>query len=219
MVLVAACPRCPAEITSSGDAWTCPLHGPTAPLWRSVRSEYHDLVSHLDLSRPLPTWLPWPVPPGWHITDFGCVAAPGEGATAVYTTCSGPSEPDGVVEVTVVTEEPGVGLGARVAQVTHTDPGREAVDGAPSARVRVDEAAVPLWAVPTTVTELAGPAAESSLLDRSVLVGEAGGRWLWLVLRPAPAALLLHPKWLLHDVSALGPALVDLPFGASPRAW
>ena len=219
MVLQAACPRCPAEVTGSGSEWTCPLHGATSPLWRTTRSEYDDLVAHLELARPLPTWLPWPVPPGWHLTDFGCVTDPDRAATAVFTTCSGPSELDGVVEVTVVTEEPGVGLGARIAQVTHTDPGREAVDGAPAARIRVDEVAVSLWPVPTTVAELDGPAAEASLLDRSVLVGEAGGRWLWLVLRPAPAALLLHAKWLLHDVSALGPALVDLPFGQAPHAW
>ena len=222
MVLQAACPRCPAEVTGSGAAWTCPLHGSTAPLWRAPRPDYHDLVAHLDLADPLPTWLPWPVPPGWHLTDVGCVAVPGRPATAVVTTCSGPSEPDGVVEVTLVTEEPGVGLGARIAQVTHTDPGREAVVGAPAARIRVDEAAVPLWAVPTTTVEPApavGTVTSESVLDRSVLVGEAGGRWLWLVVRPAPAALLLHPKWLLHDVSGLGPALVDLPFGEAPRAW
>jgi hypothetical protein len=218
MVLQAACPRCPAELTGSDAAWTCPLHGAVTPLWRSVRSEYDALVAHLDLAKPLPTWLPWPMPPGWHVTDFGCVALPGESASAVFTTCSGPNEPDGVVEVTVVTEEPGVGLGARIAEVTHTDPGREAVVGAPAARIRVDEGAAPLWPVPT-VTDVADAPADSSVLDRSVLVGEAGGRWVWLVLRPAPAALLLNAKWLLHDVSQLGPALVDLPFGAAPRAW
>lgn len=219
MALEEECPQCPAVLISSGSEWTCPLHGATSPLWRSARSEYDDLVAHLTLARPLPTWLPWPVPPGWHLTDFGCVATPGSPATAVFTTCSGLSEPDGVVEVTVVSEEPGVGLGARVAQVTHTDPGREAVVGAPAARIRVDEAAVRLWPVPTPVSELAAPTTEASVLDRSVLVGEAAGRWLWLVLRPAPAALLLHPKWLLHDIAGLGPALVDLPFGQAPRSW
>lgn len=220
MALEAACPRCPAVITGSGSHWTCPLHGSTAPLWRTVRAEYEALGEHLQLARPLPTWLPWPMPPGWHLTDFGCVANPGSNATAVFTTCGGLSEPDGVVEVTVVSEEPGVGLGARIAQVTHTDPGQEAVEEeSPPVRIRVDEAAVRLWPVPTTITELGTPAAEESVLDRSVLVGEAAGRWLWIVVRPAPAALLLHPKWLLHDISALGPALVDLPFGLTPRSW
>jgi hypothetical protein len=218
MVLEAACPQCPAEIAGSGGSWVCPLHGPTAPLWRTPRSGYDDLVAHLQLAKPLPTWLPWPVPPGWHLTDFGCVTGRGEPASAVFTTCSGPSEPDGVVEVTVVTEEAGVGLGARVARVTHSDPGREAVVGAPAARIRVDAATVSLWPVPT-VTEHAAPAVGDSVLDRSVFVGEAGGRWVWLVLRPAPAALLLQAKWLLHDISGLGPALVDLPFSEAPRAW
>src|ERR687889_1517675 len=165
MALEAECPQCPAVLISSGSEWTCPLHGATSPLWRSARSEYDDLVAHLGLARPLPTWLPWPVPPGWHLTDFGCVAVPGGPASAVFTTCGGPSEPDGVVEVTVVTEEAGVGLGARIARVTHTDPGREAVVGAPAARIRVDEAQVSLWPVPTASVEPGGPAVGESVLD------------------------------------------------------
>src|SRR4051794_23017580 len=171
MALEAECPQCPAVLIGSGSEWTCPLHGATTPLWRTSHSEYDDLVAHLAFARPLPTWLPWPVPPGWHLTDFGAVANPGTAATAVFTTCSGPSIPDGVVEVTVVSEEPGVGLGARVAQVTHTDPGREAVVGAAPARIRIDAAAVRLWPVPTTATELAAPVTEQSVLERSVLVG------------------------------------------------
>lgn len=194
------------------------------PLWRSARSEYDDLVDHLGLARSLPTWLPWPVPPGWHLTDFGCVAVPGSAARAVFTTCTGPSDPDGVVEVTVVSEEPGVELGARIAAVTPTDSGREAVEGPSAARIRVEDAAVALWTVPTVrtdpaVAEVPPPSSADTVLDRSVLVGEAEGRWLWLVLRPASAALLLHAKWLLHDVSGLGPSLVDLPFGDAPRSW
>jgi hypothetical protein len=49
--------------------------------------------------------------------------------------------------------------------------------------------------------------------DRSVVVGEAAGRWLWLVMRPASALLMLRDDWLLRDVSGLGPSLVELPFG------
>src|SRR3712207_9179656 len=186
MALEAECPRCPAVLTGSGPEWTCPLHGAVAPLWRTTHAEYHDLVAHLDLAEPLPTWLPWPVPPGWHLTDFGCVAVPGQSASAVFTTCSGPNEPDGVVEVTVVTEEPGVGLGARIAQVTHTDPGREAAVGAAPARIRIDEVTVRLWPVPTTLTDPAAPATEEPVLDRAVLVGEAGGRSALPVARPGP---------------------------------
>jgi hypothetical protein len=83
-------------------------------------------------------------------------------------------------------------------------------EGPPAARVRVDSAGVPLWPVSTS-----GPEA----LDRSVLAGEALGRWLWLVFRPASAALLLGDIGALHDVSELGPELVALPFVSVPRSW
>ena len=49
--------------------------------------------------------------------------------------------------------------------------------------------------------------------DRSVVAGEAHGRWLWIVLRPASAILLLRDDWILRDVSAVGPPLVEMPFG------
>ena len=52
-----------------------------------------------------------------------------------------------------------------------------------------------------------------------MFAGEAHGRWLWLVLRPASAALLLKDEWVLMDVADLGPELIDLPFGGSPPAW
>jgi hypothetical protein len=46
-----------------------------------------------------------------------------------------------------------------------------------------------------------------------VLAGEAAGRWLWMVMRPASAVLLLRDDWILRDVSETGPQLVALPFG------
>ena len=55
--------------------------------------------------------------------------------------------------------------------------------------------------------------------DRSVFAGEADGRWLWLVLRPASAMLLLRDDWILRDVSAVGPPLVEMPFGGPPPPW
>ena len=51
------------------------------------------------------------------------------------------------------------------------------------------------------------------------MVGEAVGRWLWLVLRPASAILLLREEWLLRDVSSLGMALVEVPFGGPHATW
>ena len=55
--------------------------------------------------------------------------------------------------------------------------------------------------------------------DRSVVVGEASGRWLWLVIRPASAILLLREEWQLRDVSGLGMALVEVPFGGPHTRW
>ena len=48
---------------------------------------------------------------------------------------------------------------------------------------------------------------------------EADGRWLWLVLRPASAMLLLRDDWILRDVSSVGPPLVEMPFGGPRPVW
>nr|WP_246456033.1 DUF6758 family protein [Nocardioides mesophilus] len=77
--------------------------------------------------------------------------------------------------------------------------------------MRVNGHPIPLWTVSTSDTDVT--------FDRTVFAGEAQGRWLWLVLRPASAALLLQDEWVLHDLSDLGPALIDLPFGGAPPAW
>jgi hypothetical protein len=40
-----------------------------------------------------------------------------------------------------------------------------------------------------------------------------------MVLRPASAVLLLRDDWILRDVSAVGPALLELPFGGPGPSW
>ena len=77
--------------------------------------------------------------------------------------------------------------------------------------MRIGSHPVSLWAVSTSEADAA--------FDRSVFAGEAHGRWLWLVLRPASAALMLNDELAPPDVAALGPHLVDLPFIDLPRAW
>ena len=211
MKLEPECPRCPAAVSGAGTSWSCPTHEAIVPLWRATDPDYDAFAEYLVLSRPLPAWLPWPLPDGWHVTDFGCVGLEGTTPLAAYVSCSGPSELDGAVELTVVTEEPGVGLAARCGGVRHTDPGVEAGQGLPPTRIRVDGASVPMWVVSTDD----GP----GTLDRTVLAGEALGRWLWLVLRPGSAALLLNEMGALQDVSELGPQLLTLPFGRVPRSW
>lgn len=211
MSLAAGCPRCTSPVSEEPDGWRCPDHGAITPLWRPSVARYEDLAVHLQQCGHAPTLVPWPLAPGWTITDFGCVSAPGQDAHASMLSCRGMSDADGLVELTLVSEEPGVGLGARCAGTDHTDPGAEVGHGPPQARVRIAGATLPLWAVSTSESH--------GHFDRSVLAGEAHGRWLWLVLRPPSAALLLRDEWSLADLADLGPELVDVPFGGSPPPW
>ncbi|MGZ5415785.1 MAG: DUF6758 family protein [Nocardioides sp.] len=211
MTLAPGCPRCPSSVSDEGDGWRCADHGMIAPLWRTSASDYVSFTEHLTRAAGMPSLMPWPLATGWTVTDFGSVAAEGREAHATFVACAAPSEHDGVVELTVVSEEPGVGLGARIAGAPRTDPGADIGEGPPHVKVRIDGHPVSLWAVSTSATDVA--------FDRSVFAGEAHGRWLWLVLRPASAALLLSDEWVLHDVSGLGPELISLPFGGSPPAW
>lgn len=182
------------------------------PLWRPDVSSYDEFAGHLGRAEAFPTYLPWPLGPGWTITDFAAVAPRNGRAVATMTCVSGTSALDGPVDVMVVSEEAGTGLGARVAGLgTATDPGHEMGDGPPTVKVRLEARTVGLWPVSISATE--------GEWDRSVLVGEAEGRWLWLVLRPASAILLLRDDWILRDVSASGPQLVALPFGGPAPSW
>lgn len=220
MRLEAECPRCSALVTGGPAAWECPTHQQIVPLWRAVRPGYDEFAEHVALSRGLPSWLPWPLPIDWRVVDYGTVSGTAEAAAAAgsgppqaaFVTCAGPDELDGLVELTVVSEEPGVGLGARCGRVPHTDPGRVTDEPAPT-KVRVEGGNIPLWVVSTS-DDGSGDA-----LDRAVLAGEALGRWFWLVLRPASALLSLSALPPLVDASGLGPQLVTLPFGKVPRTW
>lgn len=207
--LTPGCPRCRGLVIEERGSWACVDHGPVVPVWRPQEASYDAFAGHLRAARGLPTYLPWPLPPGWSITDFAVVGERGgrAPASASLTCTSGSTELDGPVDLVVVTEEAGVGLGARCAGVGGGDPGRGFSQGPPLVRVRVGTQAVPLWPI------LTGD------LDRSVVAGEAAGRWLWIVLWPASAVMLLRPDWLLHDVSALGAPLLDLPFGGPPPRW
>jgi hypothetical protein len=179
------------------------------PLWRPEEADYDAFVEHLARAGDYPTLLPWPIGPGWQVSDFAVVAAPDRSAIATLTCCSGMSELDGAADVLIVSEEPGTGLGARVARLGRSHPNGVG-EGLPAARVRVGRAAVPLWTIST---------GEDPDLDRTVLVGEAEGRWLWFVLYPASAALLLADDWILRDVSQAGAVLVELSFGGAPPSW
>ena len=101
--------------------------------------------------------------------------------------------------------------GARIAGTAHDDPGAEIGSGPAVVRVRIERQVVPLWPISISAT--------TGEWDRSVVAGEADGRWLWLVLRPASAMLLLRDDWILRDASQSGPHLVELPFGGPAPLW
>ena len=212
MSLVAGCPRCRAEVEHNGRT-RCPIHGEVRTLWSPPEVSYDGFADHLGAAADFPTYLPWPMSPGWSVTDFAVVATGDESgrAWATATCSSGTSELDGPVDVFVVAEEPGTGLGARCAAIERSDPGRDVGEGPHAARVRIGSQAVKLWVVSTSSSDRE--------FDRSVFAGEAHGRWLWLVLRPASAMLLLRDDWILRDVSSVGSALVEMPFGGPRPVW
>ncbi|RNL77285.1 DUF6758 family protein [Nocardioides marmorisolisilvae] len=211
MSLAASCPRCTAPITEGDGAWTCSVHGSIHPLWRPQQASYESFAELVNRAADdLPTYLPWPMSPGWSIADFGCVANT-EKAFATVTTTVGTSDLDGPVEVTVISEDPGVGLGSRCAGTAYDDPGEQIGLGPHAIHVRAGGRTVPMWTV--------DPSIEDDLFAKSVFAGEADGRWLWLVIRPASAALLLRDEWLLADVTGFGPEALEMPFGGARPTW
>jgi hypothetical protein len=211
----ASCVRCSApviESPGSPDApWSCPEHGATHALWRPEEATYEVFAGHLSATDGFPTYVPWPMGPGWSVTDFASVGdAPGR-TRATLTCTSGTSELDGPVDAIVVAEEAGTGLGARCAGTRYDDPGIDILHRSPTARIRIGSQSVNLWDISTSSSD--------GEFDRSVVAGEAGGRWLWIVLRPASALLLLRDDWILRDVSHVGPQLVEMPFGGHRPVW
>lgn len=210
MSLAASCPRCTSPVTESDGTFTCRKHGVVPPLWRPDVADYASFAELVGRVGDLPTYLPWPMSPGWSIADFGCVTS-GRRALATVTTTVGTSDLDGPVEVTIVSEDGGVGLGARCAGTAYDDPGEQVGHGPQAIRVRAGGRTVPMWAV--------DPRDDDDLLAKAVFAGEAEGRWLWLVIRPASAALLLRDEWLLADVTGFGPEALEMPFGGPRPAW
>ena len=191
--LSAGCPRCTTPVLERDGTWHCPEHGVVPPLWRPGAASYDAFAEQLTAAGSFPTYLPWPMSPGWHVTDFGWSGDRGD-AVATVTCCSGTSELDGPVDVMVVSEEAGTGPGrARAPAPPARDPGPEVGEGVPTAHVRIGGHEVALWSVSTSHAD--------ADFDRAVLVGEAQGRWLWIVLRPASALLLLRDDWILRDVA------------------
>lgn len=206
------CPRCGSPLSPPGiwaDDWMCARHGPVQPLAPAhppATTWLRDVASRSSV----PVWLPWPLPRGWLLAGVSEAGNPRTGPTATVVALSGPNPaPDPAdpsqhpADLLLVAEQPGTGLGARLAGLDAVDPGESVVAGAPQAKVRAGGHPTALWNV-------------GSAPDRATYVGEAGGVWLWLVLWPATAGVMVLEPLDLVDVRSAD-AAVEPPAGAPSR--
>jgi hypothetical protein len=201
------CPRCGAPVRPPGiwwTAWRCDLHGEVYPLSPPVLPG-REALQQLTHGSKVPFWLPWPLPLGWLATGVSVARDEREQIRATVLACSGPNPAGGIGELLLVAEEPGVGLGARYARLPALDPGDAIAATAAHAKIHAAGHPTPLWCVTGTAS------------DRAVYVGEARAVWLWLILWPETAGLLLLEHIVLTDLRDAGHEL-DVPVGAlSPR--
>ncbi|HXF19123.1 MAG TPA: DUF6758 family protein [Streptosporangiaceae bacterium] len=205
MMKVPICPRCQGELSEPSawhSAWQCALHGAVQPL-RPARPPSPEGLRALLKAAAVPTWLPWPLPAGWLVTGFTGAGDDRSGTRGCVVALSGPSPAGGLAEMLVISEEPGLGLGAGFAGLSGPDPGEGFATGSPVACIQFGLHEFPLWHV-----ESAGAAA---------FAGEVLGSWLWIILWPDTAGFLLLEPLSLRDLRDPGLDL-DVPFGAkSPR--
>jgi hypothetical protein len=147
----------------------------------------------------VPVWVPWPLPQGWLVTGFAAAGDERTGTRGATVALSGPNPMGGPAEMMLVSEEPGVGLGARFAGLDGPDPGAHFPDGQPAGVVEVSNHEFPLWHV-----DARGCAA---------FAGEVSGSWLWLVMWPDTAGMMMAEPLELRDLRDPGQEM-DLPFGA-----
>lgn len=150
----------------------------------------------------VPVWLPAPMLAGWTVSGVAHAGDDRTGWRAVALACTGPAPLGGTADLVLVAEEPGVGLGARLAGLAGPDPGGD-FDSPPHATVDAAGHETPLWTV---------PAGDS----RCAYVGEAKGYWLWAVMWPVDAGYILVEHVVLQDLR--DERLTGLLFGGpSPR--
>jgi hypothetical protein len=184
-------------------AWECPRHGIVHP-YTVLTHIGSDAVDHVVARAKVPLWMPHGLPYGWLCSGVGYAGDERSGARATVSCMSGPSPLGGAADLMVVAEEPGVGLGARHAGLAQADPGDGFDAGAPHAKVVAAAHPTAMWSVPVQG-------------DRAVFVGEAKGLWLWAVVWPASAGVLMYDEVSLTDLRDW-PADLDLEFGSlSPR--
>ncbi|GAC1441763.1 MAG: hypothetical protein NVSMB55_10430 [Mycobacteriales bacterium] len=185
-------------------SWDCERHGPVQPLHVIARPAT-EALRKVAGSSGVPLWAPLPLPPGWTLTGLATAGDDRSPAKATVLALAGPSPLGGPADLLVVAEEPGIGLGARLAGIDDIDPGPIGA-GPPDAKVEASGHPTALWRSP-------------SADDRAAFVGEAKGVWIWAVLWPPTAELVLLEHVVLHDLRDIAHATsIDLPIGApSPR--
>lgn len=201
MSVAPTCPRCLSSIRPPGlwsSSWQCERHGSVLPFHTAPVASEAALLHLADAAR-VPVWIPRPLPVGWVVSGIAWAGDERSGARATAVACSGPNPLGGPGDFVVVAEEPGIGLGARLAGLDATDP--SCSQGSPDFKVHAAHHPTPLWALST-------PA------DRSAFVGEAKAVWLEIVFWPARASILLMEHLTLADVRDGMYADVDLVFGA-----
>ncbi len=200
------CPRCGGPLAGPSawaSDWRCHRHGVVSPLWPAHRPSPEGLRGLLRRHPLVPVWLPWPLPDGWLVTGFAGAGDERAGTRAAVVALSGPNPVGGPGELLLVSEEPGTGLGAWFAGLTGPDPGADFAVGPPHGLVSFNHHEFPLWHVDAP--------------GRAAFAGEVLGNWLWLVLWPDTAGVLLMESLALRDLRDPGQDL-DLPYGAtSPR--
>jgi hypothetical protein len=186
-------------------AWECPRHGVVHP-YTVLTHIGLDAVEHVVGRAAVPLWMPNPMPHGWVCSGVAYAGDERSGACATVTCLSGPGPLGGAADLLIVAEEPGVGLGSRHAGLGETDPGAGFDAGAPDAKVFAASHPTALWSVRADD-------------DRAVFVGEAKGLWLWAVVWPATAGVLLYDDVSLTDLrDGLDELELELDFGSlSPR--
>ena len=202
MSVPAVCPRCGGPVRPPGlmsSDWQCERDGAVLPLHVLPRIG-PEVIAQTARRAAVPLWSPLPLLAGWTATGLATAGDDRSGARATAFALSGPSPLGGPADLVLVAEEPGVGLGARYAGAAATDP-VVAVAGPPDAKVEAAGHPTPLWRT-------------DSAPDRVAFLGEALGVWLWAVLWPPPAELVLLEHVVLHDLRHDSHAGLDLPLGA-----
>jgi hypothetical protein len=214
VTLVRTCPRCGAAVRAPGlwaDSWTCSTHGAIVPVHPTI-APTPDAIRRLARDSQVPLWLPWPLPEGWLISGLRWAGDDRGGPVATVLAVSGPTplpeaEEQLAADLLLVAEQPGVGLGPRLAGQDEYDPGdllNEQVAKEPAHfKIDADGHETPMWSVPED--------------DGVGFVGEASGVWLWLLAWPSSAAAVLLHRFGLVDLRTSANSF-DLPCGAvTPR--